>query len=323
MSSFRIHPSGYGVKHLSELTGLSPHVLRKWEQRYDLLAPQRAENGYRVYDAEELQLLFFLKCRLTAGLSIGRLARQGRAALLAEMNAGPVDVPHVPRDSQPQARELIQAARRSDQAAVNRTIALLIHQWGVGRALTDVFFPVLHAIGELWHQGRISITGEHAVSQTIQQLLVHSNQLQNGTNRPQAVIACVSNDFHEIGAMSAARFLRDNGWNATYLGPNVDADVVRLACHRRQAKLSLLSCVIELSSDDMDRLIGNIVRRVLPLTTVVMGGRGAGSYRDRLERNCIRYISDIERVKALTPRSLEHSGTASQRVRQPSSQKER
>ena len=298
------------MKQLSELTGLSRHVLRKWEQRYTFLSPRRTTNGYRLYDLEELQLLLFLKHQLTNGLSIGRLARQGRAALLAEMNAGPIDVHHVSQDSQTQARDLIQAARRGDQAAVDRTIALIIQQRGFDEALTGVFFPVLQTIGELWHQGRISITGEQSVSRTIQRLLVQSHQHQNRTTRPHALIACVPNDFHEIGAMFAARLLRNNGWNTTYLGPDVNVDVVRLACRRRHGKLVLFSCAVEPPSSDMKNLIDDIVRQLLPLTKVIMGGRGADSYRDWLERRGIRYIVEINRVQAITPRLLGRSNTA-------------
>ena len=227
------------------------------------------------------------------------------------MNAGPIDVSHVPQDSQTRARDLIQAARRGDQAAVDRTIALIIHQRGFDEALTDVFFPVLRTIGEIWHQGRISITGEQSVSRTIQRLLVHSHQYPHHPNHPHALIACVPNDFHEIGAMSAARLLRANGWNTTYLGPDVNVDVVRLACRRRHGKLVLLSCAVEPPSSDMKNLIDDIVRQLLPLTKVVMGGRGADVYRDWLERRGIRYIVEINRVKAITPRLLERSNTAS------------
>ena len=189
---------------------------------------------------------------------------------------------------------------------MDRIITLLIQQWGFDRALTRVFFPVLQIIGELWHQGRISVVGEQLVSQTIQRLL--SRQLQSKpqaseTGYPQALVACVPDDFHEIGSMSAVRFLRNAGWNVTYLGPDVSIDVVRLACRRRHAKLVLFSWVIELASDDVQGLIDEIVLQILPLTTVVMGGRGADFYKDWLERKGIRYIDDVERVKELTPRS--------------------
>ena len=306
MSSVRTPGAGFGIKHLSEMTGLSRHVLRKWEQRYNLLSPQRATNGYRVYAPAELQLLFFLKHQLNTGAAIGQLALQGREALIRAMNAGPVDVHHTHPEARPQARALIQAARMNDRMTVDRIITLLIQQWGFDQALTGVFFPVLQTIGELWHQGRISVVGEHLISQTIQRLL--SRQLQSvprasETDCPQALVACVPHDFHEIGAMSAVRFLRHGGWHVTYLGPDVNVDVVRLACQRRQATLVLFSCVVELALDDMKDLIDDIVRHVLPLTTVVMGGGGAACYQDRLARKGIRYMADVQCVKALTPRS--------------------
>ena len=302
----RTRGSGYGIKHLSEMTGLSRHVLRKWEQRYKLLAPQRAENGYRVYAPEESQLLFFLKHQLNAGVSIGQLALQGREDLIREMNAGSFDVPHLHVDARPQTRELIKAARRNDRATVDRIITRLIRQWGFDRALTGIFFPVLQIIGELWHQGRINVVGEQLVSQTIHRLL--SQQLQpnprsSERDHPQALVACLPDDFHEIGAMSAVRFLRRGGWQVIYLGPDVSIDVVRLACRRRHAKLVLFSLAVDLASDAMKDLIDDIARQLLPLTTVVMGGKGAGVYKDWLERKGIRYIEDIERVKELTPRS--------------------
>jgi methanogenic corrinoid protein MtbC1 len=306
MSNIATHGLRYGIKHLAAMTGLSRHVLRKWEQRYDLLSPQRAKNRYRVYTPEELQLVFFLKYQLNTGAAIGQLALQGREELIRQMNAGPIDVHPVLPEAQLQARELIQAARRSDRTAVDRTITLLIQQWGFDRALTGVFFPVLQTIGELWHQGRISVVGEQMVSQTIQRLLSQQRQSlprASETDYPQALVACVPNDFHEIGAMSAVRFLRNGGWNVTYLGPDVSIDVVRVACRRRQAKLVLFSCIIELASADMNDLIDDIVRELLPLTTVVIGGRGADCYRDRLEQKGIRYIDDVGRMEELTPRS--------------------
>ncbi len=303
---FKTRGSEYGIKHLSEMTGLSRHVLRKWEQRYTLLSPQRATNGYRVYGPEEGQLACFLKHQLNAGIPIGQLALQGRADLIREMNAGPIDVSHVHPDARAQARELIRAARRNDRTTVDRIITRLMQQWEFDRALTGIFFPVLRIIGELWHQGRINVVGEQLVSQTVQRLL--SQQLQRGPrvpkpDLPQALVACVPEDSHEIGAMSAVRFLRHGGWQVIYLGPDVSIDVVRVACRRRQAELVLFSLTIELAPDGMKDLLDDIEREVLPLTTVVMGGKGADSYQDWLAQKRIRYIEHIERVKELTPRS--------------------
>ena len=292
------------------MTGFSSHVLRKWEQRFSLLSPQRAKNGYRLFDQIDLQLLLFIKHKLGTGCSIGQLAHIGRGALLAEMNSGSIDISHILEDFKPQAVELIQAARRGDSGSVEQGINLFIQKLSFESALINVFFPILRSVGELWHHGRISVSGEQLVSYPIHRLLAEHNHLHNGTTDPQAIVACVPNDFHEIGPMSAARLLRHGGWRATYLGPDSNIDMVHLACRRRRAKLVLLSCVVEPSKDAMKLLIEDIVRQLLPITTVAIGGKGASLYIDWLERKGIRYIGEIEQVSQLTPRSLGHSRIA-------------
>lgn len=292
------------------MTGLSPHVIRKWDQRYNFLSPLRAENGYRVFDQVDLQLLLFIKSQLAQGKSIGQLALQGRDALIKEMNSGPIDLSRVPVNIQPQVAEIVEAARKGTQAAVERTMYFLVQQYGFDRALTDIFFPALRSIGELWHQGRIDIAGEQFVSQTIHRLLADERPLQNGIERPQALVACMPNDYHEIGAMSALRLLRKSGWKAIYLGADSSIDIVRLACRRRHAQLVLLSCVLEPSPEEMKSLIDNILKQLLPMTSVVIGGKGAMLYIDWLERKGIRYIGEMESVKKLNPQTFGHSRIA-------------
>lgn len=302
MFKFQYNTSGFLIKHLSEITGLSPHVIRKWDQRYDLLTPQRAENGYRQFDLQDLQLLLFIKQQQTAGTAIGQLASQGREALIATMNSGPIDVTEIPELYKNDATILIQAARQHDQQNVDQTIHRLIKKYGFWQALTQIFFPVLRSIGQLWHQGRISPKGERSVSQTIRCLLADDHHLQNGNGKPQAVVACMPQDYHEIGAMAAVGLLRQKGWKATYLGADSSIDIVRLACKRNQGRLVLLSCVVEPDPEAMKYLIDEIVHQLLPITSVAIGGKGASLYIDWIERKGIRYIEEIDHLKNMTPR---------------------
>ncbi|MDT7042520.1 MerR family transcriptional regulator [Candidatus Nitronereus thalassa] len=310
MSKFQCNPSGFGIKHLSEITGLSAHVIRKWDQRYNFLSPYRAENGYRLFTPIDLQLLIFIKSQVALGNTIGQLALRGREALIAEMNSGPLDLSVFPVEVQSQVAEILDAARKGNQAAVEYTLYLFVQHYGIDRALIDIFFPILRTIGDLWHQGRIGIPGEQSVSQTIRRVLAEDILLQKGAEKPQALIACMPNDYHEIGAMAALRLLQKCGWKALYLGADSSIEIVRLACTRRQAQLVLFSCVVERSPEEMKALIDNIVKHLLPITNVVIGGQGGLLYIDWLERKGIRYIGKLEAVKELHPRSLEHSRIA-------------
>ena len=47
----------YTIQQVAEMTGLSKQVIRKWEDRYSIIQPERLENGYRIYSSEEVALL--------------------------------------------------------------------------------------------------------------------------------------------------------------------------------------------------------------------------------------------------------------------------
>ena len=40
----------YTISRAAELTGVPVATLRAWERRYAVVAPQRTEGGYRLYD---------------------------------------------------------------------------------------------------------------------------------------------------------------------------------------------------------------------------------------------------------------------------------
>ena len=310
MSKYQTKNSEYRIRHLAELTGFGAHVLRKWEQRFNLLSPRRGNNGYRIFDQTDLQILLFIRSQLTAGSTIGQLACRGRSALIDEMNSSTIDISEVSKEHKQQAEEIVRAARRGDRVVVEMILSTLIQQLGFEPALTKIFFPVLRFIGDLWHQGQISVSGEQFVSQPIHRLLAEYNHRHNRISGPHAVVGCIPNDFHEIGAMTAVKFLYASGWNVTYLGPDSSIDMIRLACTRHRAKLALLSCVIEPSSTDIKSITEKIMRQLMPITTVAIGGKGASLHIDWLKKKGIQYIKDIEQVSELTPHSRAFSRIA-------------
>ena len=64
----------------------------------------------------------------------------------------------------------------------------------------------------------------------------------------------------------------------------------------------------------MKHLIDKIVKQLLPITNVAIGGKGASDYIDWLESKGIRYIENIEEVNGLTPRSEIFARSASRKV---------
>ena len=62
----------YNLKAVLKETNLKPDVLRAWERRYELPAPQRTAGGHRLYSAYDIETVKWLRARQAEGLSISR-----------------------------------------------------------------------------------------------------------------------------------------------------------------------------------------------------------------------------------------------------------
>jgi MerR family transcriptional regulator, light-induced transcriptional regulator len=63
------------IGELSRRSGVSPELLRAWEQRYGLLRPLRSEGGFRLYSPEDEQRIAVMRSHLGRGLSAAEAAR--------------------------------------------------------------------------------------------------------------------------------------------------------------------------------------------------------------------------------------------------------
>ena len=66
--------TGYRIKTVASVTGLSPELLRAWERRHGVVQPRRSRGGYREYSEQDMEKLRLLHQLTTRGYSIGELA---------------------------------------------------------------------------------------------------------------------------------------------------------------------------------------------------------------------------------------------------------
>ena len=62
------------IAALHRRTGVSPDTIRKWEQRYGVLHPDRTAGGQRRYSEEDVARVKWLKARIEEGYRIGEAA---------------------------------------------------------------------------------------------------------------------------------------------------------------------------------------------------------------------------------------------------------
>jgi len=88
--------SRFKIGAVARLAGVSVHTIRKWEERYRAVAPERTEGGGRVYSRDDMERLVLIKKLADAGHSLRELARMPHDALVTAWRQVPgADIPAV------------------------------------------------------------------------------------------------------------------------------------------------------------------------------------------------------------------------------------
>jgi MerR family transcriptional regulator, light-induced transcriptional regulator len=194
------------IAALTRRTGVPPDTIRKWEQRYGVLQPERTSGGQRRYTELDVARVEWLKARLDEGFRIGEAA-----ALLGDTTLALGDAQGLPA-------AIVDAARRSDVAALGTAVEQALFLPSLEKAFEEVFSPALVEIGELWRAGELTVAQEHLASGTIRSALQRLLADHRGNVRGVAVLACAPGELHEIGLLMVALQLRADGWQVAYLG---------------------------------------------------------------------------------------------------------
>ena len=209
--------SGYlRIGELAKRTGVSPELLRAWEQRYGLLQPTRTAGGFRLYRAADEARVQHMQSLVAGGLAAAQAARM----ILSGGEPAPPTVSASATILDQEAGNLTASLDRLDEQAANTALDRLLSAYTVETVLRDVVLPYLHRLGERWETGEISVAQEHFASNLIRGHLLGLAQGWGQGQGPGAILACLPGEHHELGLLAFGVALRRRGWRIIYLGTN-------------------------------------------------------------------------------------------------------
>ena len=207
--------SGYlRIGQLARRTGVSPELLRAWEQRYGLLQPTRTPGGFRLYSAADEARVQRMQRLVGGGLAAAQAAR---LVLSGDEPAPPTASPPA-TTLEDAAGDLAASLDRLDEPAANTALDRLFAAYTVETVLQEVVLPYLHRLGDRWEAGEISVAQEHFASNLLRGRLLGLAQGWGQGRGPVAILACVPGEQHELGLLAFGVALRRRGWRITYLG---------------------------------------------------------------------------------------------------------
>jgi MerR family transcriptional regulator, light-induced transcriptional regulator len=262
--------SGPGYLRIGELakrTGVSPELLRAWEQRYGLLQPTRTPGGFRLYSAADEARIQRMQSLVSGGLAAAQAAR----LILSGGEPAPRTVSASATILDEEGGNFAASLDRLDERAANTALDRLFSAYTVETVLQDVVMPYLHRLGERWDAGEVSIAQEHFASNLIRGRLLGLAQGWGQGRGPSAVLACAPGEHHELGLLAFGVALSRRGWRITYLG--ADSPIGAVADVTR----SLRPAVVVLSSMNPDNFVdhGPQIEKLAKQVQVVIAGPGA------------------------------------------------
>lgn len=237
----------YSLGAVSRLTGLSPHVLRAWERRYQAIRPLRTPGGTRRYREADVRRLRRLRAATEAGHSISEAARLDDAELERRVaaHAAPPEAP-IPA--------ILAVVERLDAAEAERLLALQLAALGPLRFAASVAAPLLREIGERWQGGRLCMASEHLASSLVRSLLGASLRRRGGLGAPVVVFTTPPGERHELGVLMGAVAATESGAHAIYLGPDLPPAELLHAAETLEADAVALG-VVQLSKREGERAL--------------------------------------------------------------------
>ena len=220
---------GYRIKTVSEMLGVPRNTLLAWERRYDLVTPDRQDNGYREYSEEDVARLREIKRLIDEGHKISEAISmaQGRpmpampeAAALPVSSGGPLPA------------RLLAALLRYDRLEAERIARSMV---GVSyrEQIQQIYLPLLRMVGNGWAIDEIRIAQEHYISAFVRdQLVAMLLSLTYGPEQgPLAICAGYPEEQHDLGLLALSVLLALRGYRVLFLGANVPLpellDVIR------------------------------------------------------------------------------------------------
>jgi DNA-binding transcriptional MerR regulator len=233
-------PRYYSIGAVARRTGLSEHMLRVWERRYRVVAPERSRGRHRRYSEHDVRRLRLLRAAQRGGCSIGELAPLTDAQIIAVLQQAANGSPPTPPPLADQIDACEQAIERLDPwlltAILNRAVTGLGHV----AVAESLIAPVMQRVGNRWSERELEPHHEHLASATFRTFLGAAlAQQPPARGAPAAVAGTLSGERHELGILAAAVVAAAEGWRVVYLGPDTPARsmVATLAAHRPGAVL--------------------------------------------------------------------------------------
>jgi len=305
----------YSISQVSQQTGLSTQLIRKWETRYALIQPMRLENGYRVYTKHDITVLSKVRVLVEAGHSVSNairaLATMGGATESIAPTMPAMLLESAARSAFADILARLLAAGESGDDGATATIlqrAELAHS--LVHVLAHIIPPYLEQVGCAWESGRWNEYQEHLASCAVRDYLSRvRGRLVESARAPLILGSCLPDERHEIPLQLVLLAASLHGYRTSFLGASPAPGALEAAVERLRPVAVMVSAMtsvpFERDPQVLEKLAACAERHVDSMFFI--GGRGVTPYTsEAASYPLLHFVSKSDEVFAILQGGRRH-----------------
>lgn len=293
-------PRGYySIQQVSELSGLSKQVIRKWEERYNLVQPIRLENGYRRYDEHDLNLVLNAKGLTEQGYSIKQAA-----AIVKEENSNRtskqvIENTHYVKHLNQHVLSLLEKGKQCNEMELNSILQQAYLELGLESFLNTVVKPFMFEVGNKWGCGEWDEYQESVSSLVVRDFLVQLRRAHHPKmDAPLILGACLPYERHEIPLHIILLQFMMKGWRTILVGTSPAPGSIEKLVTKLKPEKVLLSAVTSVPFEKNPLLLKELdtFASVNKNIDFYLGGPGGIEYAKDTKLLAIQLADSINKV---------------------------
>lgn len=272
----------FSIKDLENLSGIKAHTIRIWEQRYDILTPNRSDSNIRTYSAKELVKLLSIRILRDNNVKISKIAdltedeineHIHKLTALKENFYGK------------QTNEFLVAMLSFDVLKFHNIFNHCRTKHSFEEIFLNIFIPLFERIGMLWQTSSIQPAHEYFISNLVRQKLyveIENVKIVKPEDEDHLhVVLLPLNEIHDLGSLFLHYQLSSWGKNVVYLGPNVSEISLSALSELQKGKTTyFIYGTIYPISDQIPEFVDNITKVLSKNDTLILAGRKAVEVRE-------------------------------------------
>lgn len=252
------------AKRLSELTQVPAANIRKWRERYGILAPERGDNGYLYYTSEDYRVLLSISRLLNGGTKLSAIMKLGRETLLAKAPSS---------DYAPDELAFLEQVIENNFLRLSHELDATLRLHNVEFLVRKKIWPQAVLVGRAWEAGFITVATEHAYSRWMMGYLSQLALRHNRKSSVERLFVAFPGDEHEMGAMMHYTVMCAAGQGGRFSGALPLERLFEELAHGDYDEVHV-SATMPKTRSDIEKFVSQVHKK-FPRIKVKIGGSGA------------------------------------------------